>query len=165
MIGVEEILGVVAGRREASPEQAETELVGMYPCREAHLLEQGGIDTQLIVLDIVAIDPHGGLEVFVDDLVTVRLHRLDHPIPDPLAQAGKLAKPAIGVGFGGRFDDSRDLGVLGRRLPLGVFKVLLEAGEQGLQQGGCNNGHSECSFSGLMGFVRLRFRTSDDAYR
>ncbi|MNI62323.1 hypothetical protein D3C85_1198380 [compost metagenome] len=141
MVGVEEILGVVAGGREASAEQTEAELVGMYPGGKAHLLEQGRIDTQLVIFNIVAIDGHCGFEVFVDDLVTMGLHRLDHSIPDPLAQARKLAKPAIGIGLGGRFDHGGDLGVLGRRLALGVFKVLLEAGEEGLQQRGCNHGH------------------------
>ncbi len=141
VIGIEEILGVVAGCGETGSQQTETELVGMYPGRAPHLGEQRGIDAQLVVRDIVAIDGHGGFEVLVDDLVTVGLHRLDHPIPDPLAQARELAEPAIGVGLGGRFDHGGDLGVLGRRLALGVLKVLLEAGEEGLQQRGCNHGH------------------------
>ncbi|MNY34418.1 hypothetical protein D3C86_1687560 [compost metagenome] len=113
----------------------------MYPGRAPHLGKHRGVDTQLVVLDRVAADPYGGLEVLVDDLVAVRLHRLDHPIPDPLAQGGEVAEPAIGIGRGGRFDHGGDLGVLDRRLPLGIFKALLEAGEEGRQQCGCNNGH------------------------
>lgn len=96
MIGVEEVLAVIARGREARGQQLEHQFVGMRLRREAHFREHRLEDAEPVVADRVPRNLDRAFELAVEDRERRRGQVLDVPLADPLAQVGELAQPAIG---------------------------------------------------------------------
>lgn len=78
LVGVgEKGLSVVTLFREAARQQGEDELVGVSCCGLAEHLDRRVIKADLVVLDRVAVDADGELEVLVLDGVVARGEVLD----------------------------------------------------------------------------------------
>ena len=97
MVGIKEILAIKANRAKPSLEQREYLLIRVNTRRTTHLREKGGVDTDLVIFDVVAIDAYGRFPVVVGDGVALGLHGVNDPITNPLAQAGETPQPAIGI--------------------------------------------------------------------
>ena len=91
-------LPVVALFREARREQLEDELVGVHRCGLAEHLDRRVIKADLVVLDRVAVDADGELEVLVLDGVVARGDVLDLAVADPFPHPRDVAEPCVGLG-------------------------------------------------------------------
>ncbi|MCY1544137.1 hypothetical protein D9M68_799970 [compost metagenome] len=113
MIGVEERLPVITGSDEAGREHREAQLVRELGGVLAHLGKQRHVDAVLIVLDLVARDAFGLLELAVTDRVAVLLQLVDDARADPLADAAGVSQPLVVVGAGGARHHGGDALILG----------------------------------------------------
>ena len=112
LVGVREKgLSVVALFREAARQQGEDELVGVSCCGLAEHLDRRVIKADLVVLDRVAVDADGELEVLVLDGVVARGEVLDLAVADPLPHARNVAEPCVGFRVRSGRSNGRDLGV------------------------------------------------------
>ena len=134
MRGREEGLAVVAehgrGRVHGRLDGREEQHVGMDLGVPAELLDDRLVDAVGVVLDVVAVDADGVLEVLVDDRVGVSLERLDHAAAEPLAELGGAAQPRVGRLPRARAHDRGDLLVVARRGFEPALEDDVEAGEQ-----------------------------------
>ena len=80
---------------EALLEQFEHEQVRVLPGRSGQPLDHRRVDPDLVVLDVVPVDLHGRLEVFVHDLVMERGQVLDHPVAEPFLHHGEVPEPLV----------------------------------------------------------------------
>src|SRR6476646_5858093 len=96
----------------------------------AELLDDRFVDAVGVVLDVVAVDADGVLEVLVVDRVGVSLERLDPAAAEPLAKLGGAAEPRGARLPRARAYDRGDLLVVTRRRFESALEDDVEAGEQ-----------------------------------
>lgn len=97
VIGFEKVLAVETPGCESGPRKAKDQLFGMGAGKLAHLGEGGLEHARLVIRDIVARHADRAFEFPVLDREAMRGRVLDMARADPLAEPGKLAKPAIGL--------------------------------------------------------------------
>jgi hypothetical protein len=95
----------------------------------AKLLDDRFVYAVGVVLDVVAVDADGVLEVFVDDRVGVGLEGLDHAAAEPFAEPGGATEPRVGCLPRSRAHDRGDLLVIARRRFEAALEDDVEAGE------------------------------------
>ena len=147
MIGVEEVLPVVAFGCEAGVQQVPDQPLGLGDGAFAHLFEQQGIMAQIVRFDVVAIDAQRQLELLFLDGVIVLGDVLDHTVTDPFAHVGHLAQPTVLLFLLARLDAGSDL--VGLRLGGRLLTFLHRSGIAGAQgsQIGAIDDHGSGSLS------------------
>ncbi len=98
MVGVEEVLAVVAGLSETTTEQRVDEFRRVHRGVLAQLPHQGGEQPVAVVFDALARNTYSVLEGLVLDGVVVHAQVLDHSVAEPLPERGRVTEPPILLG-------------------------------------------------------------------
>ena len=133
VVGIEEVLAVVAQGGVAFFQQLEHLLVGEGGSGAAHLGKQRRVNADVVILDVVAAYFDRALKVFVGNGVAMRRHIIKGAVAHPLPKARPLAEPAVGVGFGAGWHHGGDVLVLAFGNLQAVLVVFAKAGHQGFK--------------------------------
>ena len=101
----------------------------MNPGVPTQLLDNGFVDSIVVVFDVVTPDTNRIFEILVRDRVGVSLESLDNAIAEPFAEVGRPSEPRIDRLPRRRANDSRNLFVIGRGLVEAALKNDVESSE------------------------------------
>ncbi|GDT72047.1 hypothetical protein BvCmsOUP020_04784 [Escherichia coli] len=144
MFGIKEVLTVIAGRTDPVTQGSKDQLIRLYRRSAPHLLEQRGINTEVVVFEVIAANGDSAFKSFVHDGIAIGFHLLDDAGADPLTELRELPQPAVGVGFRCGGHGHRNFFILRRGHGHPGLKIRTVARHQGCDHRRCNRGRHYC---------------------